>query len=122
MSWQDDCAAAGGSPVVFPYPVPLSVIFPELPSVSGLVTVPGFPACRTRADDGTLSYAMPNLSVAERYSIVQETLGDEAMAEFVGPLQAVSDAAAAVASPLKAGLVLGVAAVAVLIYLSARRR
>lgn len=121
MSWQDDCATAGGAAVVFPYPVPLNVIFPELPTVSSVVTVPGFPACRTRNDDGTLNYAMPTLTVAERYSIVQETLGDEAMAELVGPLQAVSDAAAAVASPIKAGLVLGVAAVAVLLYLSARR-
>lgn len=122
MTWQQDCETAGGVATVFPYDVPLTQIFPGVPSLSALITVPGFPACRRMNPDGSLEYSMPNLSLSDRYSIVQETLGDEAMASLVGPLQGLEDAANAVAKPFTMGLVLAGAALALLAFNEFRKR
>ena len=122
MTWQDDCAAAGGAAVVFPYAVPLNEIFPELPNLASTVTVPGFPACRVTNSDGSLSYNMPNLSLADRYSIVQDTLGDEAMASLVGPLDAISNAASAITSPIMWAIGLSAAAFFLYLFLTVRKK
>lgn len=123
MSWQDDCAASGGFATVFPYAVPLSQIFPGVPGLPPVPTVPGFPACRSMDSQGNLSYVIPpTLSTANKLSIVSDTLGDEAMAQLAGPMQAISDAAAAVTAPIATGVMLAVAAVLVVLFFSVRKR
>lgn len=121
MTWQSDCQAQGGFATVFPYDVPLTDIFPGAVTIPGasLITVPGFPACRTQNGDGTYAYTIPNsLGFSDRYAIVEETLGDEAMASFAQPLQALADAGNALAQPFEVGALLaGIAAVGLLVWL-----
>ena len=111
MSWQDDCRASGGSPTVFPYDVPVTQILPELPNLVSFATVAGWPACRTPNPGGGYTYAMPNMTLGEKVSMLQGIASDVFEEDVAGPLASagldVAQAVTSVTDPLKWALVIG---------------